>query len=241
MSQARFRVGRGGVRPGWQHVIRTDLSRHAVHVCAEIAESLGLAVPDRDPEVFASPAADAEVQAMLAAAGLPREGLVVINPYSRWRSKEWLPERYGELVRRLTSIRGLRLVLSGGRDRGADAARLLARLPVQGVTSFVGRLTLDQAICLYRRARLMITGDSGPMHIAAALGTPVVALFGPTLPEQTGPWGRHCRVIQARRPTHHHAYLTDRRREHIAAIDVDRVHRAVLETLFEPAAARDAA
>jgi lipopolysaccharide heptosyltransferase I len=233
MSQARIRAGRGGARPGWHHAVRPDMSRHAVHVCAEVAEAMGLAVPDRDPGVHTSPVADVELEAMLNAAGLPREGFVVINPYSRWRSKEWPMERYAELLRRLTSLRNRSLVLSGGKDRRADAERLLARLPHGSVTSLVGRLTLEQAICLYRRARFMLTGDSGPMHIAAALGTPLIALFGPTFPEQTGPWGSHCRVIQARRPTHHHAYLTDHRGEHVAAITVDCVHAAVLEALFE--------
>lgn len=231
MSGARIRVGRGDVRPGWHAAVRPDMSRHAVEVCAEVAAALGIHVKDLEPRIYHSARADRELQEILDIARVPPDGFVVINPYSRWRSKEW--PYYAELLRRLASERELHLVLSGGRDRAIDARRLLTRIAGKRVVSLVGRLTLDQAICLYRRARLMVTGDSGPMHVAAALGTPVIALFGPTLPEQTGPWGNYCRVLQVRRPTHHHAYLTDRRREHIAALDVGTVHRAVLEALFQ--------
>ena len=61
-----------------------------------------------------------------------------------------------------------------------------------------GRTTLRELACLYRQAALVITTDSGPMHLAAAVGTPVVALFGPTDPARTGPYGPGHRIIRSR-------------------------------------------
>ena len=104
--------------------------------------------------------------------------------------------------------------------------------------SLAGRLTLAEALCLFRRARLMISCDSGPMHAAAALGTPVVALFGPTLPERTGPWGSEHVVLQAERPPEHHAYRSDDARRYISALTVDAmmagVQRALARTHASP-------
>jgi ADP-heptose:LPS heptosyltransferase len=104
------------------------------------------------------------------------------------------------------------------------------------VSSLAGRLALGEALCLIRRARLMVSCDSGPMHAAAALGTPVVALFGPTLPEYTGPWGARHRVVQASRPRDHHAFRSDRGRRHMEALGVQAVAAAVQEALHADAA-----
>src|SRR5690242_15578081 len=111
------------------------------------------------------------------------------------------------------------LVVTGGDDDGAGAGELIANAPASAVVSLAGRLPLAQALCLYRRARLMISCDSGPMHAAAAFGVPVIALFGPTHPERTGPWGRGHVVIQPRRPPTHHTYRTDAAGEYMRAID----------------------
>lgn len=233
LSGARVRAGRGGLRPGWQCVVRPDLRRHAVEVCAEITRAIGVPITDLTPEVFLCPRADAALATLLARAGLPGDGFLLVNPFSRWRSKEWPLDRYAELIRRLTADAKMPAVVSGSSERAADTATLLDLVGPGRAVSLVGRLSLAEAMCLYRRAAVMVTGDSGPMHVAAALGTRLVALFGPTHPERTGPWGVGHRVIQKSRPAHHHAYREDPGCEHIGAIDVGTVHRAVVEALAE--------
>ncbi|MCC6355846.1 MAG: glycosyltransferase family 9 protein [Verrucomicrobiae bacterium] len=205
-SGAPIKAGRGGMRPGWRRAVRPDLGRHAVQVIAEILQSLGIPAPDPRPELHWPGAAEETVSALLGEHGIGGTPFAVINPFSRWPTKEWPIARFQELARRFQRQTGAALVLTGGlaeSERGTAFAR--GSEPAR-VVSFAGALDLPGLFCLLKRARLVVTVDSGPMHAAAAVGTPVVALFGPTLPERTGPWGPGHRVLQAARPQSHHAY-----------------------------------
>jgi len=233
LSHARFQAGRGGLRPGWDVVVHPRTGQHAVTVCADIARALNVPIHDLAPEVFLSPQADAILCKLLTSVDLPGDGFLLINPFSRWRSKEWPLDRYAQLIRRITHDWGLPVVLTGSHERTRQAEHLLDLIRSHRVVSLVGRLSLAQALCLYRHAGVMVTGDSGPMHIAAALGTRLIALFGPTLPECTGPWGPGHRIIQKRKPPTHHTYLKDLTNEYIGSIDVASVYQAVAETLTE--------
>ena len=226
-SGARWRTGRGRLRPGWQLTVTPDLGRHAVRVCAEIAQRMGIAVADLEPRLFLSEAADQAIEGILDAVGARRSGFVLANPFGRWRSKIWPEERWAALIRRLQAEVGAPVVVAGGPGEEPAAQRLLARLAPSPPPSLVGKTSLAEAVCLYRRAALVVSGDSGPAHAAAAVGTPVVALFGPTWPERNGPWVESHRVIQASRAASHDIYRDAAARRHIEAIDVGAVLDAV--------------
>ncbi|MCW5978434.1 MAG: glycosyltransferase family 9 protein [Bryobacteraceae bacterium] len=230
---ARVKAGRGDNRPGWQHAVLPDLNQHAVRVCVAVAAAAGIPVDDPDPEVFVSPEDDDALRAILQSAGVPAEGFVAINPFAAWKSKRWPLERYARLMERIRKEADVPMIVTGGPGEEQQAAELMRMLAPGTATDLTGRLTLDEALCLYRRSRLMVTGDSGPMHVAAALGTPVVALFGPTQPERTGPWGAGHVVIQKMRPLSHHAYRDDPEGAHIRAIGVDDAWEAVFSTLAQ--------
>jgi heptosyltransferase I len=110
---------------------------------------------------------------------------VVINPGGGWPTKRWKPERYGALAKKIIEL-GLPVVVTTGpgeeilyrliEENGSDAA--LFHFP----------LSFLQLIPLLQKARLFIGGDTGPFHLACALGTPVVGILGPTLPVRNGPW-----------------------------------------------------
>jgi ADP-heptose:LPS heptosyltransferase len=229
-SRARVKAGRGWPRPLWHAAVRPDLSRHAVEVCAEVCRSVAVAVDDLRPELRTSPADEEPVARFLDAEGIPPAGFVLLNPFSRWDSKGLDVATAAELAARTASLVGERVVVTGGPD-DAERAASLARRAGARVVSVAGRLALPEALCLLRRARLMISVDSGPMHAAAALGTPVVALFGPTHPERTGPWGTEHVVVQADRPRDHHAYRSDRSRRYIGALTVEAMVAAVERAL----------
>jgi lipopolysaccharide heptosyltransferase I len=118
---------------------------------------------------------------------------VVINPGGGWPTKRWRPTRYGELAARLQNETRNRVVVTTGPGEEymlqeiADACP--ARPPVALSATFL------QLIPLFRRARLVISGDTGPMHLACALSAPVVAIMGPTAPVRNGPWSNRDEVV----------------------------------------------
>ena len=119
---------------------------------------------------------------------------VAVNPVAFWETKLWEDEKFAELCDRIRTEVGIGVVLTGGEAGPLD--RIRGRMKTAAV-NLGGRTTLRELACLYRQASLVVTTDSGPMHIAAAVGTPVVALFGPTDPGRTGPYGPGHRVIRS--------------------------------------------
>ena len=122
-------------------------------------------------------------------AQIKSEGLIAVNPSARWETKLWGNDKFAELVRRLPRERVVLTGSSGERDTIERIA--------QGSRNLAGQTDLFQLAELYRRCAVVITNDSGPMHIAAAVGTPVVGIFGPTDPALTGPYGKQHVVLRA--------------------------------------------
>ena len=109
----------------------------------------------------------------------------VLTPRAGWVTKQWPVERFGELAKRLTAM-GYRCVVNAPKADDELAAGVVA---ASGGVAETVVCNVAGMIALVRRAKLLVGGDSGPMHLAAMLGVPVVALFGPTSPERNGPWG----------------------------------------------------
>jgi lipopolysaccharide heptosyltransferase I len=110
----------------------------------------------------------------------------LINPGAAWPNKRWPTERFGEVAAFIHEIRGLpSFVLWGPGEEGVAGAVVEAS---GGTARMAPRTGLADLLALSRAASLMISGDTGPLHIAAAAGTPIVALFGPTDPHRNGPW-----------------------------------------------------
>ena len=115
---------------------------------------------------------------------------VLVNLGATKASNRWLPERFGVLARQLYEALGNPVVLTGSEaDRETERRALAALDGAPGVTSTVGSTDLSQLLALERRARLFVGCDTGPMHMAVAVGTPTVVLFGPADPRRTGPFG----------------------------------------------------
>ncbi len=117
-----------------------------------------------------------------------RPHLVAVNPVAKWETKLWPAAAFAATADRLITDRGVDLVFTGGpEDRQAveDILRGMKRRAV----NLAGETSLLSLAALYERADIVISTDTGPMHLAAAVGTPVVALFGPTAPWRTGPYG----------------------------------------------------
>lgn len=121
---------------------------------------------------------------------------IVIQPGARWATKLWPAESYAELVRRLAAANPeLRFAILGSAQDHA-LGNTIAQADRGRCLDLTGRLALPEMVEWIRLGELMVTNDTGPMHVAAALGKPVVALFGPTEPRRTGPYRQLNHVLQ---------------------------------------------
>jgi heptosyltransferase-1/heptosyltransferase-2 len=236
-SGARRMVGFGDRRPGWQFNVPLRKDRHAVDENAGIVERLGVAVADRRPVIRTAPADQQRVGEWLSRHHLPERDFVILHPFAAWRSKEWPVKHYAAVARHLAARAPDLSVLVTGAGGEAERARHLVSLAgSRNILSAAGEFPLGESLSLWSRARLCIAGDTGALHASAALGVPVLALFGPTLPEVSGPIGAEHLVVQASRPADQDAYRRAGAERHMHAITEAAVVEAVERMLARPAA-----
>jgi lipopolysaccharide heptosyltransferase I len=188
---APCRVGSTTAREfGWMFSTHLAPSRwenhHAVERYLDVAEFLGLG---RSPVEFIFPTDDTDrnfVRNLLP----DEEPFAVLLPATHWQTKRWPIEHFAALVEPLRKRFGLKTVVTGG---PADVS-LASAIP--GALNLAGKTNLRQLVALLERASLVIANDTGGMHIAAALNRPLVTMFGPTSPTQTGPYNRLDTVVQ---------------------------------------------
>jgi lipopolysaccharide heptosyltransferase I len=190
-SGAPIRVGPSEARElAWifytHHVATGFPNGHAVDRYLKIADALGLG---REPVEFHFAITDADRAA--AAALLPSEArYAVLLPGANWDTKRWPPRKFAELTGPLKDRLGLQSIVAGS----AGDQKLASQIP--GAIDLTGKTNLRQLVALLDKADLVIGNDTGPLHIAAALNRPLVAMFGPTNPDFTGPFGRLDSVVR---------------------------------------------
>jgi heptosyltransferase-1 len=167
---------------------------HAAHVIEQAAEVVEGALHRTLPRPLPSPGLPRSAAAEQWAAEQAGEAAIaLIHPGAGWGAKRWPPERYGRLARELATRLGTRALVNAG-----PGEESIARAVVEASdgAARIMATSLDQLIALTRRAALAIGGDTGPLHLASALGTPVVGIFGPTDPARNGPYGGAFRVLR---------------------------------------------
>ncbi|MDO8786022.1 MAG: glycosyltransferase family 9 protein, partial [Syntrophales bacterium] len=122
-----------------------------------------------------------------------KDDFVVVNPIAFWETKLWEEEKFARLCDLITEELKVKVIFTGSKFEEIRRLQSLMTLPS---INLGGGTTLRDLAYLYRLAALLVTTDSGPMHLAAAMGTPVVALFGPTDPSLTGPFGQGHTVMR---------------------------------------------
>ena len=174
----------------------TPQRAHKVEHNLELVEKIGARTSAiRFPLPAVSDAAR-EVERVLAVNGI--NDYFVLSPGGGWGSKCWPPERYGELHHKLAQALGIRGVISFGPGERelAEIVQRHAGSPEPVVETF----GLRQLVALLRRAQFLVAGDTGPLHLASALGTPLVGLYGPTDPARNGPYSSRDVVVRRARP-----------------------------------------
>ena len=179
--------------------ILTDNHAHVVEQAFALARAVAPAVPAKCDSVFpVDPDAETKITATLA----DINKFAILNPGAGWGAKRWPAERYGEVARELTKDGITSLVNYGpGEDDLATAVENTSADAAKKITCSISEL-----IALTRRSSLFIGGDTGPLHLAAALKIPAVAIFGPTNPVRNGPYGTQSIVLR------NHSSVTDHTR-----------------------------
>jgi lipopolysaccharide heptosyltransferase I len=125
--------------------------------------------------------------------------IVAINPVAKWETKRWRNVNFAKLADQLITHYGVQVVFTGSRDDRGTIDGILNSMQCQAV-NLAGRTSLKTLAALFEKIAFLVSTDTGPMHMAAAVGTPVVALFGPTAPWRTGPFGSGHQVIRVGLP-----------------------------------------
>ena len=159
---------------------------HVIEQAIEVANAVaGESLPIILPWLPISAAADERAAAIA-------QLFILISPGAGWGAKRWPVERYAEVARRLYHA-GYTVVVNSGPGEESIAKELIS-LSAGAATML--KATLTELIAITRRASLVIAGDTGPLHLASALGRPVVGIFGPTDPARNGPFGGNFRVLR---------------------------------------------
>ena len=228
-------------RKSFTHLYDVPLrQRHTVETHLDALRRLGLTIPhgERGVRLVPGDKACARIAHRLQETGLTGQPFFVIHPTSRWLFKSWPVSSMATLITRLTKA-GHKTILTSGpdpeeRQMMADILETIPRSP--SLLDWSGQLSLKELAALLQKARLFVGVDSAPMHMASAMGTPVVAIFGPSGDIEWAPWQSPARVLVSEhscRPCGFAGCGDGHMSECLDAVSVDRVMEAVALLLKE--------
>ena len=207
--------------------------RHQVEVNLDALRRIGVQPPLVGRKLVFVPGREAEAH---VASLVPEKDFIHMQPGSRWRFKCWTAEKNAELIDRLASEFRVVVTSAPSAEEVEFNRQIFAQTNRQAVN--LAGLPIKELGALTARARLFIGVDSMPMHLAAAMGTPTIALFGPTGEMEWGPWRVAARVVTSRhscRPCGQDGCGGGKVSECITTLSVEQVHEAVRELLAETA------
>ncbi len=200
LARVPRRVGYARDGRGW--MLTTSIrpspeKRHQVHYYLDLAAAVSASVDYPSIEIAANAEEKSKARKLLESAGIaPGRRFLVLNPGAAYGSaKRWGEERFAEAGDALASELGIDVAIIGSEVERSIAERIRS-LMRNRVAVLNGKTSLETLIGVISESLLVLTNDSGPMHIAAALGVPTVAVFGPTDDIATGPFGRRTRIVK---------------------------------------------
>jgi len=175
-------------------VVREDL-RHRSDYYLNVIESFGVPVNDRTSRLEIVDKERNEIEKILVDNGINgKQEYLLVNPGGNWDLKKWPIKRFAILVDYLIKEMKSQVIITGSTKDIALVKELTSQLQTQPII-LVGQTNLKHLAALMKRARVVISADSGPLHIANSVGSKIVGIFGPTRPEVTGPRGPGKRTI----------------------------------------------
>ena len=196
------RSWRGARDQSWvaftHHIRLENFDLHAVDRYLRVGHMLGIPDVVADFDFPISKTASDRIDHLLGDAGIAAtDKPIVIAPATLWETKRWRPESLTEVARHFQRS-GRKVVLIGSPAERVECEAIAQAVP--GIANLAGRTSLIEVAALIRRAAICLSNDSGPMHMAVALGRPVVGIFGPTNPQWVGPYKRGDAVLRADLP-----------------------------------------
>ena len=184
-------IGHDNPKSGWLLSVKVPPPNkilHKVDYFLTLLEYLSQKINRRKYKFFPSDEDKLCIEELFSQKKITRNApLIVINPGANWIPKRWLPDNFAELINRIKERPSLNIAITG-RDTDRALADEIISKSGRDVFNFAGQTSLGQLGALMQKADIVISADSGPMHIAAAVGARVIALFGPTSAAITGPY-----------------------------------------------------
>lgn len=179
-----------------RHVTPPASAAHVVEQYLALLAPLGITPTEPEFHVPSRPEAERRMEEFLGEQGVKRQDLLVaLNPGAGRENKRWPVAHFRALADRLGAEPGVRLLLLWGPDEIHMARQIRDGLSARAILA--PPTDLDELSALLRRCALMVANDTGPLHLAAAVGTPALGLFGPTKADRNGPYGAGCRGLQS--------------------------------------------
>ena len=201
LSGAAKRIGCRGkygaeLSPLLNNHLLEPVAAHLTDRSLELLEPLGIVSPRVEWRLPHDTKAETAIAHTLASLEMP-SSFAIINPGGTWKSKLWETDRFAAVARHLGESHTLKtLVVWGDKQEFATAKSIVAQAAPHAVLA--PRTNLPELAAVVRCARLFVSGDTGPLHMAVAVGTPSIGLYGATRPEDCGPYGKPHRALQTR-------------------------------------------
>ncbi len=203
LSRGKRKIGMSGAREGASFFLKeppvaVDYDQHAIDRYLKIAGQLGCNTDIRKGQIPVSEQ-DKKLADGIFASFSEVKPLIAVNPMAKWKTKLWKPDKFSQLAEKLQKEIECRIIFTGsGQDRPIIEEIIKQTGGRQDeIINLAGRTGLKELAYLYSGCSVLICTDTGPMHIAAAMGCRVVALFGPTSPLRTGPYGNGHMIIRS--------------------------------------------
>ncbi len=179
-----------------ERISPVDMEIHALERGLRLLEAIGVPANFIEYRLAASKEEEDQLSSLLLEHRVSlKEPIICINPQGTWETKLWYPDRFARLADKLIQAYDARIIFTGGPEDRPVIQGIIRQMQHPAI-NLCGSTSLKTLGLLYQRARLLVTTDTGPMHLGVAAGTRVCALFGPTAPWRTGPHGKGHGVVR---------------------------------------------
>jgi len=174
-----------------------SMENHALLRNLMLINALGIKSKEIEYKIPVSDNTRKFIDSILERHGIKGPGiLVAMNPVAKWKTKLWDNQKFALLADRLIEKYNASVIFTGSQSDKSTIDNIMSCMSQRAV-NLAGETTLKTLAALYEKTKFLISTDTGPMHMAAAVGTPVIALFGPTAPWRTGPFGSEHKILRS--------------------------------------------